>query len=158
MNNFYYDHQKLQKLVFLNALLLAAVIFIGNNCYEHMWFMSVIAVLCLISFSASLYVVIFPQRLAQIDDDGIKIDHNAKLKWEDIDKVEYKKVKGFLHREIIFLQVKEGVKYRRSLMQYFSKHSPYGEFSIPLYAMTKEDRMSIIEELRTHTQIQDRRS
>lgn len=153
MSNFYYDSQKLQKLVFLNALLLVAVIFIGNNCYEHMWFISVIAVLCLISFSASLYVVIFPQRLAQIDDEGIKIDHNAKLKWEDIDKAECKKVKGFLHREIIFLQVKEGVKYRRSLMQYFSKHSPYGEFSIPLYAMTKEDGNRIKDEMNKYIKI-----
>ena len=58
MNSFYYDHEKLQKLVLLNAILLSMVILIGNGCREYMWVTSVVAVLCLISFSASLYIVI----------------------------------------------------------------------------------------------------
>ncbi len=153
MNSFYYDHEKLQKLVLLNAILLSMVILIGNGCREYMWVTSVVAVLCLISFSASLYIVIFPQRLALIDDEGIKIDHNAKLKWDDISKAEHKKLKGCLHREIILIRVKDGVTYRRSFMQYFSKHSPYGEFSIPLYAMTEEDKKNITSEISKHIAI-----
>lgn len=155
MSTFYYDNQKLQKLVFLNAVLLSLVILIGNHCPEHMGYISIIAVLCLISFSASLYVVVFPQRLALIDEEGIKIDHNAKLKWEEIAKAEYKKVKGCMKREIIVLSVKDGVKYRRSIMQHLSKHSPYGEFSIPLYAMTEDDKKAIKQELSKHIKIAD---
>ena len=155
MSTFYYDNQKLQKLVLFNAVLLSLVIFAGNICPEHMGFISSIAVLCLISFSASLYVVVFPQRLALIDEEGIKIDHNAKLKWEEIAKAEHKKVKGCMNREIITLSVKDGVKYRRRFMQHLSKHSPYGEFSIPLYAMTEEDKKAVVQELSKYIKIAD---
>lgn len=153
MVKFYYDNIKLQKLLLLNAVLLSAVIVIGNYMPQYMWFVSVIAVLCLISFSASLYVVVFPQCLAQIDDEGIKIDHNAKLKWSEIESAEQKRVSGCMHRDIIVLTVKDGVKYRKSIMQYISAKSPYGEFSIPLYAMTADDVAAVTAELKKHINV-----
>ena len=153
MVKFYYDNIKLQKLLLLNAVLLSAVIVIGNYMPQYMWFVSVIAVLCLISFSASLYVVVFPQCLAQIDDEGIKIDHNAKLSWGDIESAEQKRVSVCMHRDIIVLTVKDGVKYRRRFMQYMSAKSPYGEFSIPFYAMTADDVKAVTAELKKHIEV-----
>lgn len=153
MVKFYYDNVKLQKLLLLNAVVLSAVIMLGNCMPQYMWFVSVIAVLCLISFSASLYVVVFPQCLAQIDDEGIKIDHNAKLAWTDIESAEQKRVSGCMHRDIVALNVKAGVKYNKKLMQYISAKSPYGEFSIPLYAMTEGDAKSIVAELKKHIEV-----
>lgn len=153
MVKFYYDNIKLQKLLLLNAVLLSAVITVGNYTPQYMWFVSVVAVLCLISFSASLYVVVFPQCLAQIDDEGIKIDHNAKLNWNDIESAEQKRVSGCMHRDIIVFKLKDGVKYHKSLMQYISAKSPYGEFSIPLYAMTADDVKAVTTELKKHIKI-----
>lgn len=153
MENFYYDNQKLQKLVLLNAVMLCLVIWAGNCCPEYLGWISVAAVLCLISFSASLYVVIFPQRLALINAEGIKIDHNALLKWEDINSVEQKCVSGCLKRDIIVLTPKENVAYRPTLMQRISRRSPYGAFSLPLYAMTAEDREAIMKALEKHLKI-----
>lgn len=153
MESFYYDHQQLQKLVLFNAIMLCLVIWAGNCCPEYLGWISVAAVLCLISFSASLYVVIFPQRLALINEEGIKIDHNALLKWEDIDSAEQRRVSGCLKRDIIFITPKEGVIYRPSLMQRISRRSPYGAFSIPLYAMTADDREAITKALETYIKI-----
>lgn len=154
MESFYYDNRQLQKMVFLNAVLLCLVILAGNTCPNCLGWISIVSVLCLISFSASLYVVIFPQRLALVNDEGIKIDHNAMLKWEDIAKAEQKRVSGCLKREIIAITPKEGVAYRRTLMQHLSRRSPYGEFSIPLYAMTKEDRETILKAMEKHIKIE----
>ena len=153
MVKFYYDNIKLQKLLLLNAVLLSAVIMVGNYTPQYMWFVSLVAVLCLISFSATLYVVVFPQCLAQIDDEGIKIDHNAKLNWGDIESAEHKLIPGCLHRDIILLKVKDGVKYHKRFMQYMSGKSPYGEFSVPLYAMNDDDAEAIVAEIAKYIEI-----
>ena len=153
METFYYDNRQLQKLVFLNAVMLCLVILAGNACPNCLWWISIVSVLCLVSFSASLYVVIFPQRLALVNDEGIKIDHNATLKWTDIAKAEQKRASGFLKREIITIIPKEGVAYRRTLMQHLSGRSPYGEFSVPLYAMTGEDAKAIIKAMEKHIKV-----
>ena len=154
MESFYYDNRQLQKLVLLNAVLLCLVILAGNTCPNHLGWISIVSVLCLVSFSASLYVVIFPQRLALVNDEGIKIDHNAMLKWEDIAKAEQKRVSGCLKREIIAITPKESTAYRRTLMQHLSKCSPYGEFSIPLYVMTEKDKIEIIKAMEKHIKIE----
>ena len=44
MVKFYYDNVKLQKLLLLNAVLLSAVIMVGNYTPQYMWFVSVVAV------------------------------------------------------------------------------------------------------------------
>ena len=56
--------------------------------------------------------------------------------------------------EIIAITPKEGVAYRRTLMQHLSRRSPYGEFSIPLYAMTEEDRETILKAMEKHIKIE----
>lgn len=143
MEIFYYDKRKLLWLLVFNALLLSSVIFASESGSVNLGFVSLIAIICLVSFSASLYVVLFPQKLAVLNEDGIKIDHNFMLKWQDIAVAEKKRVPGLMKREIILLTPKESAPYSLTLMQRLCKNSHYGAFSIPLYAMSAVDGESI---------------
>ena len=54
---------------------------------------------------------------------------------------------------IIVFKLKENVTYPLSFMQKLCTNSPYGAFSIPLYAMTKEDKERIEQEIEKYVKI-----
>lgn len=149
MKIFYYDRCQLFYAVLLNVFLLGFCICAGHYCPKYLWVISLITVVCLVSFSASLYVFLFPQKLAIIDDEGIIIDHNAKLLWRDVAEIKKIWVSGLLGRKIIRFDLKADVSYPLTIMQKISKKSEYGAFSIPLYAMQEEDA-AVVEQLIDH--------
>lgn len=153
MEVFYYDRRQLLLWLAFNALLLLMVVLTGQCCPLNLGLISVAAFVCLISFSASLYVVLFPQKLTQINHEGIKIDHNALLKWEDIAKAEKVMVHGLGKREIILFTLKDEGAYRLTLTQKLTRKSPYGAFSIPLYAMTASDADKIFNDIEKYISI-----
>ena len=153
MSTFYYNMKQLYLLTTLNVVLLLGVICISNFFNDFMWWNAVVTVLCLTALSSSLFVTLFPQKLAIVSSEGIKIDHNELLKWQDIECVEKIKLSRFLGREIIVFKLKDNKSYSLTLMQKISQKSSYGAFSIPLYAMAKNDKEKIEQEIEKYVKI-----
>ena len=155
MKKFYYDRQKLGKLLLLNAVLLCIMMFYNNFCPCYIWISGFVSGFVLLSFTLSLFIALFPPRVALIDEEGIIIDHNVKLKWSDIKKAQKLKVRAcLLKREIIRLEPKKGKGKPWTLMQYISHSSAFGAFSVPLYAMSEKDAKSIEKLLQKHIKIE----
>lgn len=150
MTEFYYDRKKLRNWAVINiVLLLIALFFPTTKLYELIW-VTVVKIVVLISTLAAFYVFMNPQKLAQIDKEGIVIDHNAKLKWVDVEKVERVKSRCCCGNDFLRFKLKKGAQYPLTLMQKMSEGYKFGAFSIPLYAMTKEDGFKIEEEIKKH--------
>lgn len=153
MTEFYYNRKKLRNwAIFSILLLVVALWFPASSLAEIVW-LTIVKIIVLISAMAAFYVFMNPQRLAKIDDEGIEIDHNAKLKWKDVEAVE--RIGGCCGcfccgRNFLRFKLKKGVKYPLTFMQKMSATSKYGAFSIPLYAMTKEDGQRIEKEIAKH--------
>ena len=153
MSIFYYDKRQLYFLTIANVFLLVTVVLLSNVITNSLWWCSIVSVICLLSVSASAFVTLLPQKLASISEIGIRIDHNELLKWEDIKTAEKIKPSRFSKRMIIVFKLKENVTYPLSFMQKLCTNSPYGAFSIPLYAMTKEDKERIEQEIEKYVKI-----
>jgi len=152
MTEFYYDHNKLRTwALFSLCLLLIALGFTAPTLPEIL-FMTAVKIVTLISCLVAFYVYLEPQKLAQIDAEGIIIDHNAKLKWKDIESVERfgKCYCCFCGRKFLRFKLKKGTQYPLTWMQKISSTSKYGAFSIPLYAMTDKDAEAIEKEIDKH--------
>lgn len=155
MKNFYYDRQKLGQLVLLNALMLCFMMWFNTHCPCYKWLQGAVSAFVLFSFAISLLIALFPPRVVLLDEEGIIIDHNVKLKWSDIKKAQKLKVRVcLLKREIIRLEPKKGKGKPWTLMQYISHSSAFGAFSIPLYAMSEKDAKSIEKLLQKHIKLQ----
>lgn len=147
MTEFYYDQKKLRNWAIISiVLLLIALWFPATKLYELIW-VTVVKLVVLVSALAAFYVFMNPQKLAQIDEEGIVIDHNAKLKWADVEKVERVKSRCCCGNDFLRFKLKKGAKYPLTLMQKMSEGYKFGAFSVPLYAMTKEDAQRIEEEI-----------
>ena len=150
MTEFYYDQKKLRNWAIISIiLLLIALWFPATKLYELIW-VTVVKLVVLVSALAAFYVFMNPQKLAQIDEEGIVIDHNAKLKWADVEKVERVKSRCCCGNDFLRFKLKKGAKYPLTLMQKMSEGYKFGAFSVPLYAMTKEDALRIEEEINKH--------
>ena len=150
MKEFYYNRRKLRNWLLISILMLIAVFGVSPAVCGNVIFGHIVRVMVFCFFWSMLYVYLWPQKLAQIDDEGIIIDKNAKLKWSDIEKKERIQSKGFCGRSFIRFKLKKKAKYRLRLMQKISATSKYGAFSIPLYAMTKQDAKAIEKEIDKH--------
>ena len=70
-------------------------------------------------------------KMAIIDDEGIKIDHNNKLRWKDVKDAEIVDVRCcFMKKKVLSLNPKKNIKYEYSFLQ---KNNCFPPFSIPLY-------------------------
>ncbi|MBQ2885130.1 MAG: hypothetical protein IJE43_15450 [Alphaproteobacteria bacterium] len=107
--------------------------------------------MCLLALISSLYVLLFPQKLAVVTNKSIKIDHNEPLLWQDVEVAEELRTNSYSPRSIIRLIVRKDAKYNLTFMQKLCKNNLYTPFSIPLYAMTKEDVEKIRELVKKHT-------
>lgn len=87
--------------------------------------------------------LLFPQKLAIVTDEEIKIDDNAPLKWKNIAEANEIFAGPGRRRRIIALRPVEGFKCRLTFMQRICRHLQFTAFSIPLYAMTGEDAEKI---------------
>ena len=154
MKEFYYHRKKLRNWAMFSVLLLVVALLLPFDNFLQLVVTTVAKLVALVSALAAFYVYMNPQKLAQIDDEGIIIDHNAKLKWKDVEELEEVRVKGCCcGRDILRFKLKKGVKYPLTIMQKLSSGYQYGAFSIPLYAMTKEDGQKITKEIKKHLSV-----
>lgn len=81
---FYYDRRKLKLLLAFNLIVLAALVVFGKNIfYPQIPAGLLVILLWFFSTLASAHVCFFPQKLAIVTDEEIKIDDNAPLKWKN---------------------------------------------------------------------------
>ncbi len=157
MKEFYYNRKKLRYWAVFNLILLLIALALPAITLEQLIVATVAKLLALASALAAFYVYMEPQKLAQIDEDGIIIDHNTKLYWKDVEKIEDIHIKGCCcGRDIIRFKLKNDKKYPLTFMQKLSKNCRYGAFSIPLYAMTKEDAAKIEKEIKKHLPLSEK--
>lgn len=144
---FYYSSKKIVLLNIFYALV-TIVAWKMLNCMFVCGFISnwiifgfciVLMVTTLLALASSVFVMIFPQKLAVINSKSIKIDHNEVLMWQDVEFAEEKQTNNLTKRSIIALHVKKDAHYNLTFMQKLCKNNIYTPFSIPLYAMTDDD-------------------
>ena len=77
---FYYDRRKLKLLLAFNLIVLAALVVFGKNIfYPQIPAGLLVILLWFFSTLASAHVCFFPQKLAIVTDEEIKIDDNAQM-------------------------------------------------------------------------------
>lgn len=147
---FYYKFGKLNFWLFFNLLLtgLAGCCLIRWPCCIYWSRMQFLLGVIAVSFVLWFLMYVKKHRLAVIDEEGIKIDHCALLKWQDIEKAEDSTARCLLRkRKILILHPKEGIDYRYNPLQKLCMRSDFTAFSFPLYAMSREDENRIREML-----------
>ncbi len=149
---FYYSRRKLGIYLLLNMILLAlAGLFTWAVFPDYSIIYGYAIITCAISLLASLIVFIFPMKLATIDDDKIKIDHNEPLLWSQVKSVEKDGlVCCGINRSIIRINPQKLSHYHKSLMQKITDSSRFGMFSIPLYAMDEKSAAEITRLIDKH--------
>ena len=155
---FYYSRRKLGLYLLLNLFLLAlAGLFTWLIFPNYSLVYGYALIACILSLLASLIVFVFPMKLAVLDDERIKIDHNEPLLWSQIKKIEKDgAVCCGVNRAILRIVPQKLTNYHKSLMQKITDSSRFGMFSIPLYAMDEKAAIKItrlIEERVTHDKI-----
>lgn len=144
---FYYSRWQLVLLVLFYALISGVVYYIANclyaKCFAANTALSVLLILTmgltLAALASAVFVMIFPQKLAVVTSKQIKIDHNAPLMWHDVKLAEEKRSSCISRRPFIALHLKDGVSYPLTFMQKLCQNNIFTPFSLPLYAMRKED-------------------
>ena len=146
---FYYNPKALKKLIILNIVLvlLSLKIFYCQSLglINMPIAISIIFTLSFIALIGAIYVTIKPQRLALITEEGITIDHNELLKWEDIEQAVEFKTHYIYSQHAIALIRKKGVTHNLTFMQKMCQNNEFTPFSIPLYAMKDDDCDEIIK-------------
>ncbi len=144
---FYYSRAQLILLMLFYALISGVVYYIANclyaKCIAATPVLSAVLILTmgltLAALASAVFVVIFPQKLAVVTSKQIKIDHNAPLLWHDVKLAEEKLSSSLSRRPFIALHLKDGVSYPLTFMQKLCQNNIFTPFSLPLYAMKKED-------------------
>ena len=165
--SFYYDRRQLFVLTALYALL-AIFVYIISNCllmvmmYNNCWllgFLVATQIFTLTALALVLFVTIVPQRLAYINKDGIKIDHNEMLRWQDIETAEERYTSYISRRPFMALHLRENCikNYRLTFMQKLCQKNIFTPFSIPMYAMRPEDSSQIRAIIKRHVKYKDNR-
>ncbi|MBP3687057.1 MAG: hypothetical protein J6J35_01680 [Alphaproteobacteria bacterium] len=165
---FYYDRRQLFVLAVVYALIAGFVFLIAQNAYNCCFcfgmllktFLLITEILIVAALSLTVFVLVFPQKLAVITKKDIKIDHNAPLKWEDVEEAEEKYTSYLTRRPLIALHLKENAlkNYRLTFMQHLCKSNIFTPFSIPMYAMRPEDAAKIRTLIKKHTKYVDNRN
>ena len=156
---FYYDKNKLALLTLIYSFITLLIAGLGDylalkgylNCYCIQWALIITLTLSLLALISSIFVFVFPQKLAVVTNKSIKIDHNEPLLWQDVEYAEELRTNSYSPRSIIRLIVREDAKYNLTFMQVLCKKNLYTAFSIPLYAMTAEDVEKIRDLVKKHT-------
>lgn len=146
MTEFYYDRKKLCVWAVFSLIVLWFALHFFATTFIETVLVDFIKIVCILAAFSAWYVYLKPQRLAKITSEGIAIDKNELLKWKDVDYAE-KLSSGSFGRSFIKFNLKDSAKYDLRLMQKFSKTSCYGAFSVPLYAMKKDDALKIEKEI-----------
>lgn len=148
---FYYERRQIAALTFVYAVAACLLYQLTNKIlttglalnYALCLWQIIVMSLTLAALASVVFVLIFPQPLAITDDEGIKIDHNPKLLWQDIDEASERLSSSVLCRPFIALIIKDESKYKLTFMQRLCRHNIFTPFSIPLYAMAPADAAKI---------------
>ncbi len=146
---FYYERRQLILLAVVYAAV-ACLVWLLTRCmlcaglfttWALVIFQTIVMFLTLAALGAVVFVLLYPQKLAVVTPQGIKIDHNQELSWKDVAFAEEKLTSPLSRRPIIVLHLKNGAlaKYRLTVMQRLCLHNVFTPFSLPLYAMDAED-------------------
>lgn len=164
---FYYERRQIIALTLLYAAIACFVWMLTKcmmccqliNSMTMVVTMITVMTLSLLALAAVVFVLIFPQKLAVVTHEGIKIDHNALLNWNDIELAEEKYTSFISRRPIIALHLKAEAKdkYKLTFMQNLCKHNVFTPFSIPLYAMAPEDAEAIKNIIKRRCKYEDHR-
>ena len=162
---FYYERRQIILLTVVYAAI-ACLVWVLTRCmlcaglftsWALVVFMTVVMALSLAALASVVFVLIFPQKLAVVTNEGIKIDHNAFLKWSDVALAEEKYTGWLTRRPIIALHLVPGAEYRLTFMQHLCRHNVFTPFSIPLYAMVPEDAAKIRTLVKRYAEYKDSR-
>ena len=149
---FYYSRLKLGYYLLFNiGLMVLALLFtwtIFPN-YRPVFYFAISA--CALSILSALIVFFARFAVVSITDEALKIDHNQPLKWSQIQKIE-KITTGEWYYAKDFLKITPiNIKgYKMTFMQKLSEKSPFGAFSVPLYAMNKKDAKKVEKLIKMH--------
>ena len=151
----YYSFKRCNAWLIFNLIfsLLIGACFV---CCPHICFypqMYILVGVVIFSWIMWGYKYIYPQKMAVITDESIKIDHTAPLKWADFAAAEEREIYCcFQKRKIVVLLPKENLDYPYNWVQ---KHNPgFTAFSIPLYGLlSPEDEKEIITTIEKHIKI-----
>lgn len=136
---FYYKFSKLNLVFILNLILSAALIYGFDVVFfqDCLFLLKIAAVFCGLAWVIWFWKSFFPHKAIVIYEDGIRIDHCQKLKWQDIDHIEYKDIKCcFATRKVLSLVPKNETDIKLNMMQ--KGRNPFPPFSIPLYGILKK--------------------
>ncbi|MBQ9271276.1 MAG: hypothetical protein IJ218_03325 [Alphaproteobacteria bacterium] len=148
MNKIYYYNFKALNAWLVFNLLLTLLICSCFLCGTRIWLypqMYVIIGVVLFSWCTWYYKYMYPQIMAVVTDDSIKIDHTNPLKWSDIAYAEEREVYCcFKMRKIIVIVPRDDIDYQYNWLQ---KHNAgFTAFSIPLYGLlSKHDEQELAE-------------
>lgn len=154
---FYYDKRKLKRLLAFSLMVLAGLVVFGKYIFYPLIPAGLLAILLWFAFTlAAAHVCFFPQKMAVVTDEYIKIDNNVPLKWKNIALSEEIFAGPGQCRRILILRPQEGFQCRLNFMQHICRHLKFTAFSIPLYAMRDQDVEKIRTIIASHTTFYDR--
>lgn len=164
---FYYERRQIIALTLLYAFI-AYFVWLLTRCFmcchlinslTMVVLMITVMTLSLLALASVVFVLLFPQPVAVINHEGIKIDHNALLSWNDVELAEEKYTSFISRRPIIALHLRTEAKdkYKLTFMQHLCKHNVFTPFSIPLYAMSPEDAEAIKNIIKRRCKYEDNR-
>jgi hypothetical protein len=165
---FYYDRRQQVALTLFYAIIALLVYGLTEMLKMYpqctggvlMALLLVTKVLIAAAFILTVAVVIFKPTLAVVNRDGIKIDHNELLKWQDVTVAEEKYTSYISRRPLIALHVEpEKLKqYHLTFMQVLCKGNVFTPFSITMYAMRPEAAENIRKVIKKYVKYVDNRN
>lgn len=152
---FYYDFKWFNAWFIFNLLISVLIgyglLFCPHICvYSQMY---VLIGVVIFSWLVWAYKYLYPQKMAVITAESIKIDHTAPLKWTDIKAAEEREVYCcFKKRKIIALLPKDNLDYPYNWLQ--RQNTGFTPFSVPLYGLlSPQDEQAIADIIEQHVKI-----
>ena len=149
---FYYSRRKLGYYLLFNlGLMLLALLFTWSIFPKYELVYNFALITCCISILSALLAFLIKFAAITITDEGIKIDHNNLLKWSQIKKIEKINMDEYLFaKEFLKITPQKINHYKMSFMQILNRHSRFGPFSVPLYAMEEKDAKKVEKLIKEH--------
>ena len=117
---FYYSFKKLNTVFFVNLFMLLMLIKCTIFCPNCLALLPMQIFAAFIALFFVIWVLLYcvKHKMAIIDDEGIKIDHNNKLRWKDVKDAEIVDVRCcFMKKKVLSLNPKKNIKYEYSFLQ-----------------------------------------
>lgn len=142
---FYYSRRKLAMYLLFNLFLLIMALLFTLSIFPDYPLVYHFAIFTTaLSIFSVLIVLLLHKPLAIITSQSITIDRCPPLFWKDVISTSIRTIgKGFWKKDIIIFNVHNFKTYKLNLIQKAIKNSDFTAFSIPLYAMDRQDARTI---------------